>query len=242
MKHILLTLFMIPLLFSSETLDGFPPVTVLELYTSQGCSSCPPADRLLTQIETTNQASNIIALSYHVDYWNYIGWKDPFSKSEFSNKQRRYSQKFNSSSVYTPQVVVNGKTHFVGSNPSKMKSQLDKHSKIPAENRVDLTAIATENGEIFFDYNVQGRIINKSIRIALVIEERITKISRGENRNRTLKNSNIVVSETILKLKSEKGSFSLTIPKLVEPEDELKLVVLIQNTDLEIVGGSQVNL
>lgn len=242
MKHILLTLFMLPLCFSSEKKEAFPPVIVLELFTSQGCSSCPPADELLTKVQNTEKSSRVIALSYHVDYWNYIGWKDPFSQSKFSDKQRLYSQKFNSSSIYTPQVVINGNEHFVGSDSKKMNSKLKAYANVAAENEIIITSIQNSEGDISFEYKVQGNIKNKLLRVVLVIEERVTKISRGENRNRTLKNSNIVVSESISELKSSKGTHEITIPKLVKNNDKLNLIILIQNTDLNIVGANQLNL
>ncbi|WP_298894667.1 thioredoxin family protein [uncultured Psychroserpens sp.] len=242
MKHILLTLFMIPLLFSTEKVETYPPVTVLELFTSQGCSSCPPADKLLTAIQDRDDKNSVIALSYHVDYWNYIGWKDPFSKESFSDKQRSYSRKFNSSTIYTPQVVVNGKEHFVGSNEVVMKNKLKAYASIASKNKIDVTSIVNSQDNISFEYSIVGSIKNKVLRVALVIEERITKIARGENRNRTLKNSNIVVLEDKLNLKSATGTHQLTIPNLVNKTDKIKLVFIIQNTDLDILGASQVNL
>ncbi|WP_299336744.1 thioredoxin family protein [uncultured Psychroserpens sp.] len=242
MKHIVLTLFMIPLFFSSETIDTYPPVIVLELFTSQGCSSCPPADELLTQIQNRDSDTPVIAMSYHVDYWNYIGWKDPFSKEVFSNKQRLYSQKFNSSSIYTPQIVINGKAHFVGSNSREMDVKLKQHAKISAENKIEIANLDKNGNEVRFDYNVMGRISNKLLRTVLVVEERITKIPRGENRNRTLKNSNIVVAEDISELQNSKGHQSIAIPNIVNDKDELKLIFVIQNSDLDIVGANQVKL
>ena len=92
------------------------PFAVLELFTSEGCSSCPPADRLLSEMVQQARSSNprIIPLEFHVDYWNYLGWVDPFSERRFSQRQREYGQAFQSSTVYTPQVIVNGKEEFGG--------------------------------------------------------------------------------------------------------------------------------
>ncbi len=242
MKHILLTLFIISVMFSSENTKSFPPVVVLELFTSQGCSSCPPADELLDTIQKETEDITVIGLSYHVDYWNYIGWKDPFSKKSFSEKQRQYSQKFNNSSMYTPQIVVNGSAHFVGSNVMEMHRKLRKYSKMDAENKVEITALEKRQGVIGFDYGILGDIDNKMLRTVLVIEERHTKIPRGENRNRTLKNSNIVVSESYTELKTSEGKVLIEIPDLVNNSDQLKLICVIQNTDLKIVGSSQLKL
>ena len=115
MQKILLTIIISSFFLQPIKLEDFKPIVVLELFTSQGCSSCPPADALLNEVKYKYSNNQVIALSYHVDYWNYIGWKDPFSKKEFSDKQRAYSSKFYSNSIYTPQIVVNGKEHFVGS-------------------------------------------------------------------------------------------------------------------------------
>src|SRR5215831_2449684 len=110
---------------SFKPADNFAPVAVIELYTSQGCSSCPPADRLLAQtIADANSAGkNIFAMEFHVDYWNQLGWTDPFSDHKFSERQQDYDSRLKTS-VYTPQMVVNGKTAFVGSAQSELKSAL----------------------------------------------------------------------------------------------------------------------
>jgi hypothetical protein len=79
---------------------------------------------LLKDVNNNDSTSQVLALSYHVDYWNYIGWKDPFSRTEFSDLQRLYGRKFNSSSIYTPQMVINGKEHFVGSNEGILMSKI----------------------------------------------------------------------------------------------------------------------
>ncbi len=216
-----------------------PPITVLELFTSQGCSSCPPADELLSKVQ---KREHVIALSYHVDYWNYIGWKDPFSQEAFSNKQRKYSQKFNSSSIYTPQVVVNGREHFVGSDASKMNSKLDFYGNILAENIVKISEVNKKEDVISFQYDVEGDLKGKSIRIVLVIKERTTKIGRGENRNRTLKNANIVVSEKVMSLNASRENHSIAIPNLVNEQDDLKLIAIVENENLDIVGAKEIDL
>ncbi len=106
---------------STETGQSF---AVVELYTSQGCSSCPPADALLRALGQEGD-DHIIPLSYHVDYWNYIGWADPFSQPDFGERQRTQARRLGHK-VYTPQVFVNNQTSFVGSNQSTLKRSIER--------------------------------------------------------------------------------------------------------------------
>src|SRR5438105_352574 len=89
---------------------------VLELFTSQGCSSCPPADKLLTHLATSAVDRPVAPLSFHVDYWNDLGWADPYSLPAWTERQRQYARALGDSSVYTPELVVGGAAGFVGSN------------------------------------------------------------------------------------------------------------------------------
>ena len=103
---------------------------VVELFTSQGCSSCPPADRLLSSLlaEAEKEGKNIFPLSFHVDYWNRLGWRDPYSSSDFSKRQRRYATAL-SSGVYAPQMVFKGREECVGSNRYKAQAMINKVMK-----------------------------------------------------------------------------------------------------------------
>ena len=240
MKSTVLTLFILPFLlsvtFNTENKDIVTenPV-VLELFTSQGCSSCPPADKLLKEVKS----DNVIALSYHVDYWNYIGWKDPFSKESFTNKQRKYGTKFYSNSIYTPQLVVNGKEHFVGSNRLKLKSKIEAYSKVKSRSTISLSKVKNENGIVKFSYDINNLQANENLRIVLVINERKTSIKRGENRNRELVNSNIVVSEQQFKINKSSGEGSILIPEIVNKNDELSVVLILENDTLDINTAAQ---
>lgn len=105
-----------------QTMDVESNVAVVELFTSEGCSSCPPADKLLRTIQA--ESKDVYVLSYHVDYWDRLGWKDPFSQAAFTERQRDYAQQFNLESIYTPQVVINGVKEFVGSDEQRLRSIL----------------------------------------------------------------------------------------------------------------------
>lgn len=242
MQNVFLAILMLVTTLQPVKDEVYKPVVVLELFTSQGCSSCPSADALLDAVSTTYSKTNVITLSYHVDYWNYIGWKDPFSQNAFTEKQRAYSRKFFRSSIYTPQVVVNGQEHFVGSDKSTMEKKLKTYLNKSSENQVAIANLSQSKGVVKLDYKVNGNVENKTLRVALVIKERETSIDRGENKNRVLKNSNIVVEERYLNLNSVTGHVEITIPNLVLDTDDLSVIVLVQNADLGITAGSQMVL
>jgi len=103
-----------------------PPPVVVELFTSQGCSSCPPADAFLNDL---SRRDDVIALSLHVDYWDYIGWEDPFATPESTNRQRRYAPVLVERSVYTPQMVIDGAAHEVGSKRKAVTRLINSAAK-----------------------------------------------------------------------------------------------------------------
>ncbi|WP_411768762.1 DUF1223 domain-containing protein [Winogradskyella sp. A3E31] len=239
MKNSILTLFIIPIFFLGPfQINAQKAPVVLELFTSQGCSSCPPADKLLNDVK----ADNVIALSYHVDYWNYIGWKDPFSSDKFTAKQRQYGLKFNNSTIYSPQMVVNGEEHFVGSDEFKLTQKIRSYSKKDAKAKIRLSDVRQNEDLVTFSYNAEGDYLGNYIRVILVIDKRVTEVKRGENRNKTLVNSNIVVSEQEFKLDKGVGKGRIAIPDIVNDNDSLSLVVLIETKTLDILAGDTSSL
>src|SRR5271155_434667 len=121
-------------LISAPADNGASRVPVLlELFTSEGCSSCPPADRLLEILDQRQPVAgaDLIVLSEHVDYWDRLGWKDPFSSSQYTTRQQEYAGKFNTDSIYTPQLVVDGRFGLVGSDASEAASAIQKAIREP---------------------------------------------------------------------------------------------------------------
>jgi hypothetical protein len=222
-------------------LASYDPIVVLELFTSQGCSSCPSADLLLQKVKKEYK-EEVFALSYHVDYWNYIGWKDPFSNSKYADKQLEYNVKFRNYRNYTPQLVVNGKEHFVGSDAVKMQEKINFYKEKRPLNSVQIAQVSVDESVVDFTYDIKGEFKNKVLRTLLVLDERTTKVKRGENRSRTLQNSNIVVVEKYASIEETSGSMKITIPEIVNQSDRLNLIVLIENESYDITGAVKKSL
>jgi hypothetical protein len=228
--------------FTNTITQKHKAVVVLELFTSQGCSSCPSADVLLDKVGKDYQDANVFTLSYHVDYWDYIGWKDPFSQKQFTEKQRLYAQKFNDNRIYTPAVIINGKEHFVGSNRSKMYAKIKEYKGKISNHSISLGAIKQTANNIQFNYKITGDLSNTKARVVLAIQERTTEVKRGENARKTLKNNNIVVSEYYLTEVKKIGNYTLEIPQIVTKNDQLTVLLLLENENLDILSAGKENV
>ncbi len=170
---------------------------VVELFTSQGCSSCPPADRLLTRLgEDPRFAGRVLPLSFHVDYWNYIGWQDPFSSARWSARQNEYAHAFRSDRIYTPQVVVNGRTECVGSEEGAVVSRISAALGQAPAGEVKLTVAPQGGGPV--KVGVDARIARAGARhgldvlVALYQTGLDTPVKAGENASRVLHNDYVV--------------------------------------------------
>ena len=165
------------------------PVLV-ELFTSEGCSSCPPADRVLSQLEKeqTNPDVEIITLALHVDYWNYLGWKDEFSSKSFSERQSGYAERFKLDSIYTPQMVVDGQTQFVGSNLGTAQKAISEAAKT---SKTNIEFAATEDKlKVKISDLLAGE--NSYVWLAIAEDDLKTNVRRGENGGKTLNHVSVV--------------------------------------------------
>ncbi len=167
------------------------PRAVVELFTSQGCSSCPPADKVLGELA---RDPNVIALSLPIDYWDYLGWKDTLADSRFSARQKAYSRMRGDRDVYTPQVVVNGATHVIGSDRAKIEGAIDTTKKNDGVMSVPVSM--TLSGK---QINVSVAASNKAaaakhgeVWICSVSKSVPISIGRGENRGREVTYYNVV--------------------------------------------------
>ncbi len=168
-----------------------PAPTLLELYTSQGCSSCPPADKL---IKTYAERRDIVALSFNVDYWDYLGWKDTLAQRAFSDRQRTYAMKRGDGEVYTPQIVVNGLTHAVGSMPKRVDRAIQVANAELGKQKIPLTVIHS-NGKLTVSVGGDQPIAlqrSATVWLATVRSKVKVTVKRGENHGRTLTYYNVV--------------------------------------------------
>ena len=220
-----------PLVIRSSA-EGF---ALVELFTSQGCSSCPPADRLLRDLLSDAEQKDIYALSFHVDYWNYLGWKDPYSDAAFSQRQRKYAQKFRSSRVYTPQMIVNGTQEFVGSDRTRAAIAIEKALSRQHDAFIELKWYPQSQK---LRYEVQGTSEASVLRIALVEKKIENSVPRGENRGRKLSHVQVVRKyESIPLGRDAAGDLSFTIPKDLDAS-QLEIVAYVQNQDSWMVTGA----
>ena len=178
----------------SKTVSVGSPVNgfaVLELFTSQGCSSCPPADALLGRY-AAKADENIFTLSFHVDYWNRLGWKDPFSSAAYSQRQKDYAMIIDKSTVYTPQLIVNGIKEMVGSDENAVSGAVSNALKTSPALQIVINKIETKNYMATISFTVDKNIKNCKVNAALVQAQITTAILKGENEGVKLTNYNVV--------------------------------------------------
>ena len=204
------------------------PKVVLELYTSQGCSSCPPADILL---KSYIARPDVIALSLPVDYWDYIGWKDTFASPKYSARQRAYSKQRGDGKVYTPQMVVNGIVHTIGSSRSEIDQAIRESEAQVARNRVAVT-IREEGGQLLIEAGQApdgGTFKEANIWLAMVQRDAEVQVRSGENRGSTLRYHNVVRELTAIGMWSGKPmTVRLNRDTIAQPGAD-GVAVLLQN-------------
>jgi len=167
---------------------------VVELFTSEGCSSCPPADRLFKQLAIDYQGRNVLFIGLHVDYWDHLGWKDAYSQHLFTERQQEYAALRHTEAVYTPQVVVNGYLPVTGSDATKINKAIEKGLTNRAIATISLNQnISEDKIRVHYKTSAASR---KDDRLVLVLIQRQanSEVANGENRGRSLSHINIVRS------------------------------------------------
>ncbi|SDX01819.1 DUF1223 domain-containing protein [Litoreibacter albidus] len=194
---------------------------VVELFTSQGCSSCPPADALLGELA---DREDVIALSLHVDYWDYLGWEDQFGSKANADRQRGYAHASNSTMIYTPQMVIAGTDELVGTKAMKLAQLIDRHKAKP--DNVTLTVTRTDAGKLRIAAKRLGDVPGKMlVQIVRYVPEQLVEIRSGENAGMDVTYHNIV--ESLEPIGDWTGDADLNIQTEVSGDNPV--VVLIQD-------------
>lgn len=216
------------LLLACDSAESEPKKTgplILELFTSQGCSSCPPADKLLA---TFAKDDSLAPLSFHVDYWNGLGWADPYSKEEWTDRQHAYARALGDTRVYTPELVIGGATGLVGSSTGQIKMAIAKAprpallaatSKWSAD-AVEITTTAPAGADVL---------------VAIYESERTVKVPRGENAGETLSNARIVRKLVKVASAGAQGSVRVTLDPAWK---SVGAVAFAQRSDKKIVASA----
>lgn len=217
------------LLFATLAAAQTKTPVVVELFTSEGCSSCPPADQLLMRLEQQPvPTAEVIVLGEHVDYWDQLGWRDRFSSSRFTDRQSLYADHFRISGPYTPQMVVNGRFEFVGNDANRALSEISLASKtskplpqitvVRASDHIHVTVTSTDR---------------RSLNVFCAITERdlSTKVGGGENRGRELRHTAVVRQLTKVGATRD-GRFESDVPLKLSSDwrpENLHAIVFLQN-------------
>jgi len=212
--------------------NGF---AVIELFTSEGCSSCPPADNAVAKL-LKEYNNNVYVLGYHVDYWDNLGWKDAFSNADYTKRQKNYARTLKSG-VYTPQVIVNGEEQFVGSDENKLHASINKDLKQKPQQHLSITAKANDNT---IEISYQTNSIN-NLNIALMQSGAETKVQRGENHGATLHHINIVRDLQTIALKNNTGNISLSLPAGISAKD-CEIIAFTQDANMKITSAAKTNI
>lgn len=193
---------------------------LLELFTSEGCSSCPPADALLAELtrEAARQRRPVYTLSFHVDYWDGLGWRDPFSRPEASSRQRAYAAALPDQRVYTPELVINGRDAFVGSDRARaLRGIREALGKPPVASFVKLHARA-ERDHVRVQFQLAGERPARAVLNLAIVQARATsKVTRGENLGSELHHVNVVRAFRSLSAEQlASGEASLPLPAALD--------------------------
>jgi hypothetical protein len=225
--------------------DGGMGVAVVELFTSEGCSSCPPADALLAEAvqDARKHGRPVYCLAFQVDYWNQLGWTDPFSDAAYSRRQNDYAAALGANQVYTPQMIVNGTDAFVGSDREHPRQSIDGALRRPAAVQLKLSAEKGDAGAVVVSYIASQAPKGAVLNVAVVDRGLVSKATRGENSGRTLHHENVVRAFRTIRLdESGKGSVVLKPPAGLVQENA-SAIAYVQKADAgAVLGASAVDL
>ena len=225
---------------------------VVELFTSEGCSSCPPADLLLARLDRTQPVAGarVLALEEHVDYWNHLGWVDPFSSALYRGRQNEYAHHFFTENIYTPQMIVNGQAEFTGNDADRALHEIGRASESQTA-MVDLKQTSNPQDPQLVDLAVQvtnpksGKIRAANVYLAVTETDLATNVVGGENSGRRLRHAPVVRSFGVIGKIEPRGSNigqitnTLRLPAEWKREN-LRAVVFVQERDSFRITGAAI--
>ena len=196
------------------------PRAVVELFTSQGCSSCPPADALLTSLADRD---DVVALAYHVDYWDYIGWEDTFGDKGFSDRQRAYAKSWGSSRIFTPQMVINGAEGVVGSRRDEVQDAVTS-AQLPLA-----VTLAAEDDMLKLRVPADAALEDATIWLVRYLDRADVAIDKGENAGKSMVYTQVVIDRQVVGIWEADVGAEIKLPlDQFQNEDNGGLAVLVQ--------------
>ena len=228
---------------SSASASAHP--VVVELFTSEGCSSCPPADALLKKLDDVGQIGDvqILALEEHVDYWNQLGWTDPFSSHAWTERQEQYARSLRHDGVYTPQLVLNGSIDLVGNSESAVLRQISELAKTPeVAMRASSVNSSSKSAQIVIEFESSSSDLHSAVLWLAVTERGLSSdVRQGENQGRNLAHAAVLRSLTSVRMPkagSSEAIVSVSLDKAWKPEN-LRVVAFLQDRkSLHILGAA----
>jgi hypothetical protein len=245
MKHTRLVILLLgaaalpPLLLTQTAAPPARKAVVVELFTSEGCSTCPPADVLLGRLRQVKFADGleVVPLGLHVDYWNRQGWTDRFSSAAYTDRQIKYAEKLHVQDPYTPQMVVDGSLQFTGNDPVRAGQAILQAAQQPAAAEIQITPA----GEGKFQVTVKGKPdVTDDVILAVTEDNLVSKVNAGENKNRELRHSAVVREfKSLGHLRN--GNFDERVSVNIKKDwkhDDLRIVVFVQQSHTGAIDGA----
>ncbi len=213
---------------------------LLELFTSEGCSSCPPAEKIFSALsdEAEKSGKKIFFLAYHVDYWNRMGWKDPYSKYQFTMRQENYSRVLPSKELYTPQLVINGSSEFTGSDEKGIRSGIQKalSQKNAIRLMVKLDSLLRDTAYVSWELGASDK--NHSLHLAFTESGLSSSILKGENQGKTLTHHHVVRQHSTVGSPGLKGTKKIPL-KDFNPGKNTRIIAFLQHKqNYKVLGAT----
>jgi hypothetical protein len=211
-------------------------VALVELFTSEGCSSCPPADAVLADL-AARQTRGVFLLAFHVDYWDGLGWPDRFASPFAAARQREYARAFGSEGVYTPQMIIGGTDEFTGSNHGRADAAIARALSHPAAAAVRLAVAPRRIGSdaLAVDFVAAGAPPGAKLNVAVIQHAASTQVRAGENAGKTLHHANLVRAFVSVPVTAQRGSAQVVLPPSF-PRDDGEVIAYLQRVSPETGG------